>query len=463
MIVRHRSEPRSLRMRMQRDVRRSFWALAVGLCVLLSLSACAAALPHTAPERQIVVLWHTFLGNEAKALETLADDFNAENPWQILLVTEYQEDLLGKMLTVESGDAPSSASHPDLVTLQPEELQIYVSSGLVGALPSQSPELVAAWDDMLPMGRMLYAVGGVPQALPLGLATYLTYYNAEWMGDLGYEATGADWEDFRRTACAATDPLHGRVGVGLPARASILMAFLAARDADVVDAEGYYQFADDGGYATAAMLQAVMARNCGVIYEDWDRGIAELSKSSMAMMVESSQRLSDIEAAILSGRNFPLDLAPLPGNTGAGPTLWYGPGLMVSAPEGPRQEAALKVFSWFYSPAAQMTWGDMTTYLPLRRTVVEGWLADMDVGPIPSPEAQLWQLTLNAADSGAWFSWPLVTNRITCRASLLRGLLAFQREDADVNAYIDTAVTACNTGVGRRSLPTPAPTEAPAP
>ena len=59
------------------------------------------------------------------------------------------------------------------------------------------------------------------------------------------------------------------------------------------------------------------------------------------------------EEIILAGRNFPLGLAALPGLEGTGATLWYGPGLMVSAPEGTRQEAALNVLGWFFSPEAQ--------------------------------------------------------------------------------------------------------------
>ncbi|MBN1250036.1 MAG: extracellular solute-binding protein, partial [Anaerolineae bacterium] len=320
-----------------------------------------------------------------------------------------------------------------------------------------------AWYDLLPMARALYAVNGVPYALPLGLSTYLAYYNAEWLGDLGYDAATANWEDFRRTACAATDPLRGRIGVGVPARASILLAFLAASGSEVVDANGYYQFADEEGHAAAALLQSVMAGECGEVYEDWDRGLAELSKSSMAMIVESSERLTDIENGVLAGRNFPLGLAPLPGIEGTGATLWYGPGLMVSAPEGPRQEAALRAFSWLFSAEAQAVWGEITEYVPVRRSIVEAALGAAAAEPILSSEAQLWQLTLAAADSGDWFPWPLATNRITCRASLLRGLLAFQQEEVDTNAYIDTAVTACNTGVGFRPIPTPVPAEEAAP
>ncbi len=57
------------------------------------------------------------------------------------------------------------------------------------------------------------------------------------------------------------------------------------------------------------------------------------------------------------------------------------------------------------------------------------------------------ELAAEAADRGTWVAWPPATNRITCRASLLRGLLALQDVDADSRAYVDAAVTACNTGV----------------
>ena len=418
----------------------------------LLLSGCVSLLPSSAPNRQIVVLWHTFAGAEAQAFEALTDRFNAENPWQILLITEYQEHLSRKLREASDG-------RPDLVTVWPEDLHTYVALDMVGAVPTASPEMRAAWEDLLPMARSLYASEGVPQALPLGLATYLAYYNVEWLGDLGYDASTASWEEFRRTVCAATDPLRGRIGVGVPARASILLAFLAASGSAVVGEDGYYQFSDEEGRAAAALLQAVMAGDCGVVYQDWDKGPAQLSKSSMAVIVESSERITDVERAILAGRNFPLGISPLPGLEGPGKTLWYGPGLMVLTPEGSRQNDALRVLSWFYSPEAQSYWGETTDYVPVRRSVIASALVEAELAPAMATETSLLQVTLAAADSESWIVWPPATDRMACRASLLRALLAFQLEEANTDAYIDTAVTACNTGVEFRPQPTPIPTE----
>jgi ABC-type glycerol-3-phosphate transport system substrate-binding protein len=318
-------------------------------------------------------------------------------------------------------------------------------------------EMQRMWSDVLPMARALYAVDGEPRALPLGLATYVTYHNIEWLNDLGYAAATASWEDFRRTSCGATDPLRGQIGLGLPARASTLLAFLTASGSQIVGEDGYYHFADPEGRAAASVLHAVVSGQCGLVYEDREVGLSRLSKSSMAMIIESSEYLADIQHAILKGRNFQLGISPLPGPSSPGATLWYGPGLMITAPEGERSEAALKVMSWFFSTESQEYWGQTTSYLPIRRSVIEAALTQSEETMTVSLETQLWSLTLAAADNDAWVSWPLATHRITCRASLLRGLLALQSIDADAPAYIDTAATACNTGVSYRPLPTPAP------
>ena len=434
---------------------RQWGSILLGLVLAVALLTGCAALPSASTaEREILVLWHTLTGAEANALETLTDQFNAENPWRLILVTEFQDDLLDKLQA-----APDR--RPDLITLWPADLAAYVALGMVGAVPSQSAEMQAAWPDFLPMAGALYQANGVPQALPLGLATYVSYSNNEWLADLGYDPGTASWEDLRRTACAATDPVRGQVGVGVPARASMFLAFLTASGSNIVGADGYYQFADTPGHDAASLLKAIVSGGCGVLYEDREVGITRLGRSSMAMIAESSESLLQIEQAILTGRNFDVSVNPLPGPNGPGPTLWYGPGLMITAPEVQRQDAALKAMAWFFSPEAQRTWGSTTRYLPIRRSVIELELEDVERTPTGALFAKLWQLTLDAADQGTWVAWPQATNRITCRASLLRGLLALQSPEADAAAYVDTAATACNTGVVFRLPTTPEPSPTP--
>ena len=445
----------------QRDkkLRTKIWAL-LSLILLATMAGCGTAqaewpAPIAVKERHIIVLWHDFTGAEAKALQTLTDRFNDENTWGTLLITEYQEDLLTKLQT-----APEN--QPDMVTVWPKDVQSYVALGLVGARPLESPVIQDAQTDLLPMATALYRVDGMPQALPLGLATYLLYMNEEWLSDLAYEPETANLEFLRQISCAANDPERGHTGLGMPARASTLLAALTAGGAEIIGEDGYYQFSDDAGRATASILKELLGGDCGVVYEDWDVGLERLSKSSMAMLIETSERLAEIERAILLGRNFPLGVSALPGQNGPGSTLWYGPGLMITAPKGERRRDALNVLGWFFSADAQAYWGETTPYVPVRRSVLEAAVADGETDEATGLQAtkdQLWSLALATAEQGTWVAWPQPTNRITCRASLLRGLLALDAVETDIDAYIDTAVTACNTGVSVRVPPTATPAE----
>ena len=411
----------------------------IALLIAALLAGCASfSLEPPAPtEKHIIVLWHALTGTESEALQALTDRFNDENAQDIVLVTEYQEDILTKL----EDSAPEN--HPDLVIVWPKDLQAYIRNGLIGAAPALSPDVRRERADLLPMAEALYTVNGTMQALPLGLVTYLMYYNVDWLGDLGYDPATATWEDLHRTACAATDPLRGQMGLGMPAHASALLALLASGGSEIIGADGYYNFADAAGIQTANTINEILGGDCGVVYDDLGEGTVRLSHSSLSMMVESSMRLMEIEQAVAEGRNFRLDVSALPGPAGPGPTLWYGPGMVVIAPEGTRRDAALSVLGWFFSVDAQTDWSATTDYLPVRRSLIETRL-DEEIPPI---EESLLHATLSAADDATWVAWPRYTNRVACRASLLRGLLSLKEGTLDPGAYIGIAVTACNTGV----------------
>jgi ABC-type glycerol-3-phosphate transport system substrate-binding protein len=279
--------------------------------VLLLLAGCAGEAQPLPEEEHIIVLWHAFTGAESQALQTLTDQFNADNALNIVLLTEYQQDIIAKI----NG---ASAEHlPDLVILWPKDLQAYITAGLIGATPDLSPAMRREGADLLPMAKALYSVNDTMLALPLGLATYMLYYNVDWLSDLAYMPETATWEDFRRTTCAATNPLGGQMGLGLPAHASSLLSLLTSGGAEIVGADGFYNFADQSGQQTVLVLNEILNGACGVVYNDLGDGIDRLSRSSMAMLVESSLRLADIDQAVIAGRNFKLGVSELPGPDGS--------------------------------------------------------------------------------------------------------------------------------------------------
>jgi ABC-type glycerol-3-phosphate transport system substrate-binding protein len=168
-----------------------------------------------------------------------------------------------------------------------------------------------------------------------------------------------------------------------------------------------------------------------------------LSKSAMAMIVESSKYLTEVELAVAKGRNFVLGVSALPGPDGPGNSLWFGPGLAVVRSDAEREANALHVLDWYYARDAQVYWSQRTSYLPTRRSLIED---ELSVSENPA-RTQLLQVVLDADARGSWVSWPLFTNRMACRASLLRAMLFIGERDSQPRAYINTAVTACNTVV----------------
>ena len=220
------------------------------ICIVVLASSVLTGcipLPTDRVEKQIVVLWHNFVGVEAEAIQSIADTFNAENSWDLILITEYQQNLSNKLQV-------TSEARPDLVTIQPEDLPAYISLGLIGAGPGQSQEFRQDQYDVLSMAASLYKVDGVIRAIPLGMQTYVMYANWDWLLDLGYPLEGASWQDLQRAACSATELQGGQVGLGIPAQPSSLLAFLTASGSQIVDVGGNYTFADQPGLATADIL-----------------------------------------------------------------------------------------------------------------------------------------------------------------------------------------------------------------
>lgn len=403
--------------------------------LLLWLCGCSAS-PTALSETHIVVLWHSFTGPEAAALQTLSDDFNAGNDAGIVLLVEYQQNILPKL------QASTSEQRPDLIVIWPEDLQPYRQAGLITGNHVWPVAVRQEAADMLPMAQSLYTIGEDVLALPLGLATYLAYYNADWMSDLGYHSRTATWEEVRVALCAATDPVVGRVGLGLPPHPGAFLAFLTSGGSAIVGEEGLYHFSDYAGLRTTEVLKDIFEADCGRIYASLEEGAAWFSHSSVALMVESSLRLFTIEQAVAKGRNFTLEVESLPGPAGPGRTLWYGPGLTLIAPEGARQQAAQTVLTWFFTPAAQTTWSTATHYLPVRRSLIEARAA-----AATSPaELRLLEITQAAAVNNTWVAWPRYTNTITCRAALLRGLLSLKGE-TPARSLVEMVSLTCNQSI----------------
>ena len=408
----------------------------LSVLLLLALLAGCAPGPQLPPDDHIVVLWHTFAGVEREALETISDQFNRANPWGIQLIIEYQEDIYTKVRAV----APEH--RPDLVVIWSEDLHRYEAAELLPATDALPRDVSLETADLLPMATALYSSTGALRGIPLGLATYLLYYNSDWLGGLGYDAANTDWNGLRRVACTSTDPLVGQVGLGIPPQPGVLLAILAAGEAPLVNEAGDYTFANPAGVAATTALHELLGSACGAIYPTPAASLLGLQNAHQSMLLESSLQRQTIQTALQEGRSFTLQIAPIPGPHGPGPTLWYGPGVIQLEGSATRREAARRALSWFLTPEAQTTWSNTTHYLPARASLITERLADPDLELV---EVELLTLTLRAAERGYWRAWPLRTNATTCRAAFIQALLALGRNRLP-DAVLEATLHSCTTG-----------------
>jgi len=381
------------------------------------LAGCTPQAAPATPETNIVVLWHPFPGATGEVLQTLGDRFNAENDAGLTLVVEYQEDATAKVA------AAAPERRPDLVV---------ITSSYEGANLTASRVTLPSRDraDLLPMAQALYAREGM---LPLGLATYVLYYNYDWLRDLGYVAGDATLSDVANTACAATDLPGGQIGMGIPSQPMAMLALMTA------GGEGG-DHGDTARSLTVTALHDLLNAGCGQIYETPQQASDQFSEGTLSLLPGSSLWWSAIAQAVNAEHNFSARAGALPGPAGPGLSLWRGPGLLLLTPEGPRHAAAQQVMEWFLSSEAQREWSDATHYLPVRRSLVENRLADSTLDPLAG---DLLRLTLQAADEETWVPWPNHADEPACRSALVQGLLALNDEQFSSDEVLAAIVIAC--------------------
>src|SRR5512139_3428910 len=95
--------------------RKTLWILIVafGLAACAPSTATPFVSPLVRPEGQELILWHSFEGLLRDALLAQVDEFNATNPWRIVVVPEFHGD--AQQLGAELQAAVKAGTVPDLV------------------------------------------------------------------------------------------------------------------------------------------------------------------------------------------------------------------------------------------------------------------------------------------------------------------------------------------------------------
>lgn len=352
---------------------------------LLLLGACAAPIDSTTrsplaplavrPEGQEIVLWHSLTGQQREALLAQVDEFNAINPWHIVVVPEYHGDRPQLIEALQA--ALKSDSAPELVILNPSDvwslgnavvpIQQYLTETRFGLTADDAQDIFPAMLDMArdPKDKTLVS-------FPLGGEGVVLVYNADRLASQNYFEPPSSWPLFKEICEAATRDMTGdnRVdvfGFGFDPRADFATAWLNSRGGSIISEDGSHTtFNSEEGVRTLQTLQDTAQSGC--ILRSGENAIRDFARGKVAMIFAQTTQLPEIFDAVEARGGFRWNVAPVPYGK-RDPTLTIGGPTWAMMKSTPAKQLASWLFiRWFSETPQIVKWSKLTGWLPLRKS-----------------------------------------------------------------------------------------------
>jgi len=389
---------------------------------LLFAVLCAVAIaPLHAQEPITISMVHIFgAENDDRGglIQAVADEFMEDNPGIVVELqspsTDYIELFNGALLAADQGQAPT------IIQVEEGLTQLAADSGFfipIGDIASE--EQLASLDDLLPVVREYYSIGGTLYSVPFNTSNPLMFYNKNMFVAAGLdpETPPATFEDIL-AACAAimASPEPPSACMNFPMTAWFPEQWMSMQNGLIANNENgraaratavnydqtemltiaeWYKAMDDAGYLTYS----------GTPNDYQGEGISFLSKAT-AITINSTAGVSLFQRfGMIQGID--LGIAPLPapnadatnGMTVGGASLW------VTADSTPEQTQAAVDFIFFLTNTEHdMAWHQGTGYIPSRISSIDaltasGWFDENPAFGIAVKQLQ--DSAGNVANAGA--------------------------------------------------------------
>jgi len=355
------------------------------LIVALGLAACAPsaatpfASPIARPEGQELVLWHSFEGGQRDALLAQIDEFNATNPWRIVVVPEYHGS--AQQLDAELEAAVKAGTAPDLAIRNPSDVwslgdaivpvQAYLDDQRFGLTADDLKDIYPA---MLDMGRN--PTDRTLISFPLGGEGVVLVYNSDWLARQNYFTPPTSWPLFKEVCEATTRDVTGDnqvdvYGFGFDPRADFATAWLNSRGGSILSADGAHTtFNSDEGVRTLTTLQETAKSGC--FSNSGTDSIRDFARGKVAMIFAQTTQLPEIFDAVEARGGFRWSVSPVPYGR-RDPTLTISGPSWVMLKSTPSEQLASWLFiRWFAETPQAVRWSQLTGLLPLRRSAGAG-------------------------------------------------------------------------------------------
>ena len=358
-----------------------------GLLASVGLALAQRDYDHVDPSGQTVVFWHQHGGVREAGLQAIVERFNAENPYDIEVVAEFQgsyPEIFQKMLLlIGTPDAPNL-----VVAYQDQAAAYQFADGLIDIRAFLDSERwgLAAEDlaDFFPGfidSDVNPVLGGQLLGFPPNRSIEVMYYNLDWIDELGFDGPPATPEAFAAQACAAAEQgWSGSVtggpslGYELTLDASRFASWTFAFGGDVFDTTtNRYTFDSDAAIAAMTFLQGLFERGCADIVTERFGDQTNFSLGTTLFTVGSSSGLPFYRNAVEAAADFAWSVTAVPHTTPEPVVNVYGASVSITAGHAPEAELATWLFvRSFTGSEAQADWARASNYFPVRASVAAG-------------------------------------------------------------------------------------------
>jgi multiple sugar transport system substrate-binding protein len=372
------------------------------LLMALTITACTPAvtaptsIEAARPEGQEVVLWHAYDGALRTALLAQVDEFNAVNPWHVVIVPEYHGS--AAQLTRELKAAIASGSTPDLTILAPSDawpindavvrIQSYVDNARYGLSSADVADMFSA---MLDTTRD--PARGTLIGLPLGGEGVVLVVNSDRLAAHNYLLPPNSWPLFSEVCGKTTFDKFGidstqqpqfdarnivQYGLGFNPRADFATAWMVSRGGSLLSDDGLHTtFNSDEGVKTLQTLHDTASSGCFYRTTDED-AINDFARGKVAMLFVLTTQLPDVYQAVQARGGFRWSVAPVPYGKREPSLTISGPSWVMLRSSQAKQLAAWLFVKWFSDTPQTVRWSQLTGLLPLRKSAEAGLANEFD-------------------------------------------------------------------------------------
>lgn len=326
-----------------------------------------------------VTFWHQHTSTREEGLKKMVAEFNATNPYGIVVNAEYAggySDIYNKMLA-----GLSAKQVPDLVVAYQNQAGAYQ---LVGGLADIDPYVVDAKYGLSKADQADFIPGIFAQdknaqfgnarlGFPPNRSMEVLYYNADWLTELGFSAPPKTWAEFETMVAKATEAGKGTYGYPISTDASNLFAMTISRGADYYSADkAAYNFDKPQIAEALAFIKKIYDAGYGRKIAERYGDQTDFGNRKVLFTIGSSSGLPFYQQAVDKGTagKFNWSVAALPQSGSGKPRMnMYGASISIVKTTGPKQLASWLFLKWMTEPAQQRLWTELSGYFPTRASV----------------------------------------------------------------------------------------------